>query len=87
MIIKTKIQKWGNSLALRISGPIKSIPNFSADMPVVVEVTDQWIKVSPERKTPKLLKESDLLKNITMKDAHTDEVITLTDDEWDNNET
>ena len=38
MKIQSTIQKWGNSLAIRITGPLKTIPHFTADMPVEIEV-------------------------------------------------
>jgi len=32
MKIHTTIQKWGNSLAIRITGSLKTIPHFTANL-------------------------------------------------------
>jgi len=76
MLIHAKIQKWGNSLALRLTGPIKSIPKFEAGMQVDVEVSERGIRVKPvERQRIELpYTESELLKGITPKKAHADEI-------------
>lgn len=83
MRIQARIKKWGNSLALRLSGPLAAIPHFKADMLVNVEVTEEGIQVRPaKRKRGKLpFKESDLLKGLTPKKAHANELIRLTDKE------
>ncbi len=50
MKIHAKIQKWGNSLGLRISGPLKTIPKFEENMQVTVDVTSGGIYVYPQKK-------------------------------------
>ena len=50
MRVQVKIQKWGNSLALRLAGLIKSIPKFRANMVVDVDISDQGIDVRPAKK-------------------------------------
>lgn len=85
MKIQTKIQKWGNSLALRISGPIKSIPHFRADMLVDVEINEAGITVKPvAREKLKHFKERELLAGLTADVAHVDELPKLSDKEWGN---
>ena len=83
MRIQAKIQKWGNSLALRLTGPMKSVPQFEQDMLVDVEVTEKWIKVAPVR--PKLkvpYSEAELLADLSPEGAHADEIATINDKEF-----
>jgi antitoxin MazE len=47
MKIHTTVQKWGNSLAIRITGPLKSIPHFTANMPVEIEVKEKGLTIYP----------------------------------------
>lgn len=74
MKVTAKIQKWGNSLGLRISGAMKTIPHFKENMTVMVEVTEKGIYIFPlpkkiSRKKLKLLllpfTEEELLKDIS----------------------
>lgn len=58
MKIHAKIQKWGNSLGLRISGSMKTIPHFEENMQVIVDVTEKGIHVYPK---PKKLTARDIL--------------------------
>lgn len=80
MLIHAKIQKWGNSLALRITGPIRSIPKFEAGMQVDVEVSEKGIRIKPSRQSRLELPytEAELLQGITPKKAHADEIVTIT---------
>lgn len=76
MHIQAKIQKWGNSLALRLSGPIKDIPHFKENMLVDIDIAETGIYVQPvvELALHKLrFSEAQLLKGITPKMAHADE--------------
>ncbi len=45
MIIHTKIQKWGNGLALRVSGGMRDIPHFVEGTEVDVEIFDEGFLV------------------------------------------
>lgn len=58
MKIDAKIQKWGNSLGLRISGAMKTIPKFEENMQVTVDVSEKGIYVYPK---PKKLTAKDIL--------------------------
>ncbi|MCX7124751.1 MAG: transcriptional regulator [Gammaproteobacteria bacterium] len=58
MKVHAKIQKWGNSLGLRISGSMKTIPHFEENMNVTVEVSEKGIYVYRE---PKKLTARDIL--------------------------
>ncbi len=79
MKLHAKIQKWGNSLGLRISGPIKTIPKFEENMLVTVDISEKGIYVYPRQKklsARELLPftEEDLLKGMTPYLAHADEI-------------
>ncbi len=76
MLVHAHIQKWGNSLALRITGPVRAIPNFKAGMEVDIQVSEEGIQVRPtyQHKLAMPFSEADLLKGLTPKKAHADEV-------------
>ncbi len=89
MKIQTTIQKWGNSLAIRITGPLKTIPHFTANMPVEIEVSEKGLTIHPAvSKKRKLLafSEAQLLKGLTAKKAHADEVVDIQHREFEDNE-
>lgn len=80
MKIQTTIQKWGNSLAIRITGPLKTIPHFSANMPIEIEVNESGLTIhpiTPKKRKLLLFKEAQLLKGLTAKKAHADEVVDI----------
>lgn len=88
MKIQTTIQKWGNSLAIRITGPLKTIPHFTVNMPIEIEVNESGLTIhaiTPKRQKLVLLKEAELLKGLTAKTAHADELasVSLKDFEQD----
>lgn len=53
MIIDTNIQKWGNSLALRVTGAMREIPGLTDGTPVRVEITDDGFSVKRAQNKPK----------------------------------
>lgn len=72
MKVQSTIQKWGNSLALRLTGPIKTIPHFENNMQVNIEIEEGYIKIYPVKEDVKTLpfSEKDLLKDLDSKTAH-----------------
>ena len=74
MKVEAKIQKWGNSLALRLTGPVRSVPHFEADMMVIINVTKSGIRVEPMEKPKKKERftEEQLLKGLNAHTAHAD---------------
>lgn len=89
MKIHTTIQKWGNSLAIRITGPLRTIPRFSANMPIEIEVNEKGMTVQPVALYPKkslIFNEAQLLKGLTAKKAHADEVVDIHHQEFENHE-
>lgn len=75
MKIKTTIKKWGNSLGLRITGSMKSIPRFEENMPVTVDISEKGIVVEPVKKSRLKLPftEAELLADLDKDTAHADE--------------
>lgn len=89
MKIQSTIQKWGNSLAVRITGPLKTIPHFSENMPIEIEVSEKGLKIQPifpKKRKSLLFKESQLLKGLTEKNAHADAIIDILHEEFENHE-
>ena len=81
MRVQAKIKKWGNSLALRLSGPMVAVPHFKENMLVDVNVTEAGIEIKPfisKKKGLLPFSEADLLEGLTAKRAHADELIDVT---------
>ena len=77
MRIQTKIQKWGNSLALRLAGPMKTIPHFTENMLVEVNISENGLHIQPvtKHKQGKLpFSEKQLLSGLNEKTAHADKI-------------
>lgn len=66
--MRTHLQKWGNSLALRIPKPFAAEVGLEQETPVDVTVEDGRIIVSPVAEPPLILKS--LLKGITDENIH-----------------
>ena len=47
MKVETEIKKWGNSLALRVTGVMATLPEFKAGDRVIVDVTEEGFFVKP----------------------------------------
>jgi antitoxin MazE len=45
MKVSAKIQKWGNGLALRVSGVMRDIPDFQEGTEVVIDVNETGFSV------------------------------------------
>lgn len=72
MKIKTKIQKWGNGLAIRIAGSMREIPHFQEGTPVIVKITEDGLVIKKllinRLKLP--FSEEELLKDFNAETAH-----------------
>ena len=81
MKVETEIKKWGNSLALRVTGVMATLPEFKAGTRVVVDVTDEGLVVKPvTRKKDRFhfpYTESELLADLTPETVHADELAKL----------
>lgn len=66
--MKSRIQKWGNSLALRIPKTFAQEIGLDRDVPVDMSLEDGRLIVVPVTKTPMILKR--LLEQITEDNIH-----------------
>ena len=83
MLVESEIKKWGNSLALRITGSMAEIPHFTDGCKVLVDITEEGLVIKPIRsntlKFP--FTEAELLEGLTPQTAHADEIANPLDDE------
>lgn len=73
MRTQVRLQKWGNSLALRLSGNLKTIPQFEEGDRVDIEITEQGLAIRKAEKKP--LTEAELLQGMSAYSAHADELV------------
>lgn len=68
----TRIQKWGNGLALRVAGAMRDIPHFQEGSEVDVEITEDGFTVTKSLSKKKLFpfSEAQLLQGLTPETAH-----------------
>jgi antitoxin MazE len=78
MHVESEIKKWGNSLALRITGAMADVPHLMVGTKVDVEVTEEALIIKPitHRKVRLRLPytEDELLATLTPELAHADEL-------------
>ena len=78
MKVQTEIKKWGNSLALRVTGVMATLPGFKAGARVVVDVTDEGLVIKPAaRKKDRIhfpYTEDESLADLTPETVHADEL-------------
>ena len=84
-VVHTKIQKWGNGLALRVSGLMREVPKFKQGTEVVVEIVEDGFTVKKVNTKPSLFPftEAELLEDITPETAHADELASLISVEYE----
>ena len=68
--METRIQMWGNSLALRIPKPYALAVGLEADTPVLIELTDGKLTIAPVINP--LYSLTELLDGITEENMHTE---------------
>ncbi|MCL2899847.1 AbrB/MazE/SpoVT family DNA-binding domain-containing protein [Brenneria tiliae] len=73
------LQKWGNSIALRLSGNLKTIPNFEVGDTVDIEISEKGLIIQKAMK--RQLREADLLAWLSAYSAHADELAAPSDGE------
>lgn len=69
--MKAKIQKWGNSLAVRIPKSFAVQTKIEQDMTVDLTIIDGKIIVEPEKKKPRFTLE-ELLSEISEENIHSE---------------
>ncbi len=80
MHIESEIKKWGNSLALRITGAMAEVPHLKAGTKVDIEITKDALIIRPlaRKKLELPFSESQLLSELTPSLAHADGLATPT---------
>ncbi|CNC33446.1 transcriptional regulator [Yersinia enterocolitica] len=81
MRAQATLQKWGNSVALRLSGNLKTIPNFEVGDTVDIDISEQGLVIQKVVKKP--LTEESLLAGLSVYTAHADELTHPTERELD----
>ncbi|CRX47305.1 transcriptional regulator [Yersinia enterocolitica] len=81
MRAQATLQKWGNSVALRLSGNLKTIPNFEVGDIVDIDISEQGLVIQKVVKKP--LTEESLLAGLSAYKAHADELTHPTERELD----
>ncbi|MFQ5661436.1 MAG: hypothetical protein ACE5GZ_13525 [Gammaproteobacteria bacterium] len=73
---KGKIQRWGNSLGLRITRSMSELAHLKQGSEVTIEITRAGLMVRPkhEPRRFRLPSEATLLKGLTSHKAHADEI-------------
>ena len=66
--MRTRVQKWGNSLAVRIPRPFALEARLDADSPVDLSIVDGQIVVTPVSEPAVTLE--DLLRGVTDENLH-----------------
>jgi len=66
--VKTKAQKWGNSLAVRLPRPVAQQAGIKPDDPLEIQVSKGRVVLIPAMATEYRL--GDLLKKVTKKNIH-----------------
>lgn len=87
MRLQAKIQKWGNSLGLRLTGPMRAVPDFRENMIVDVDVSEEGLTIVPAdtaNLTVLPFTEGQLLSGLDSETSHADELATLTTKELEN---
>ena len=81
MRVQSEIKKWGNSLALRITGAMAEVPQFSDGTKVIIEVNEDSLVIKRATKQKRKLKlpytEKELLEGMTPYTAHADELAVI----------
>lgn len=75
MKVQAKIQKWGNGLAIRISGVMRDIPHFKEGTYLDVLVFEDRLEIrksQPKKRLKLPFSESELLDGMTPRKAHAD---------------
>ena len=82
MRVETEIKKWGNSLALRVTGTMAELPRFEAGTRVTVDVDNEGFTVRRAAGSVRSFRfpesESVLLAGMTAENAHADLLSDLT---------
>lgn len=75
MLVQSEVKKWGNSLALRITGSMADIPHLKEGTPLNIEVKEDVLIIRPVREAKESrfpFTESQLLEGLDELTSHAD---------------
>ena len=76
MRLESEVKKWGNSLAVRITGTAAEISNLKEGTKIAIEVNKDSLIIKPQKKARKRLKlpysEDQLVKGLSKSNSHSD---------------
>ncbi len=75
MKVNAKIQKWGNGLAIRVSGMARDIPDFKEGTPIEIQISKGGLdirKLQIKEASVLPFSEATLLQGMTPRTAHAD---------------
>jgi antitoxin MazE len=86
MKLETELKKWGNSLALRVTGVMAELPKLREGSKVIVEVSEEGFMVTPVKEevlSPQLpYTEKELLADMTPHTSHADSLAIVSSKEY-----
>lgn len=71
----SKIKKWGNGLAIRVSGVMRNIPQLKEGAPIEVLIFEDRLEIGKSQSVKRLMlpfTEAELLNGMTAKTAYAD---------------
>lgn len=81
MRIESRVQKWGNGLAIRMSGALRTIPNLKEGDILSIEVKADGFSAVKSKK--KKWSEAELLLGMDSNNAHADLAVDLLSSEYE----
>jgi|SaaInlStandDraft_2_1057019.scaffolds.fasta_scaffold79787_2 antitoxin MazE len=81
MQIESKVQKWGNGLALRMSGVLRTVPNLKEGDVLTINVDEDGFSATKIKK--KIWTERELLLSMDANNAHADMAPDLLSSEYE----
>jgi len=87
--MQTKVKRWGNSAAVRLSSKLLAAANLDVNSPISVEVKGRKIIIegTPEKKIKHLklpFSKANLLSGLDSETAHADELASISAKEFGN---
>ena len=81
MQIESRVQKWGNGLALRMSGALRTVPNLKEGDLLTITINENGF--SAIKPSQRKFTEQELLSDITPNNAHVELAANLLSSEYE----
>ncbi len=81
MQIESRVQKWGNGLALRMSGALRTVPNLKEGDLLTITINENGF--SAIKPSQRKFTEQELLSDITPNNAHAELAANLLSSEYE----